>query len=409
MARIIGTEGDDDLVAGNSGDLIKGLGGDDTISGGTGDDTAYGGAGNDVLWGGSGGADQLFGGGGDDTIDEGGHDGADFMDGGTGDDTLRMFYGTFIGGGIAAFEWSFDPSGDMVTPAGSTATGFERVDITGSDGDDTITGGARGDMVRGWQGSDRLFGGRGADLVIGDNGDDTLDGGLGGDRLDGGGGFDVLIGGKGDDTLVGGHVFDVFGGDDTLIGGAGADVLTGSNHGVTTISYADSSAGVQVDLPANTAHGGDAEGDSFGGAIGVFIGSAHDDSLSGAPTMDGGAGDDELVARYGTRLMVGGEGKDSFVIEFDKLVIYEQAHIADFDQAGGDIIDLSRIDARAKDGDQAFRFIGTDAFDGAPGEVRYEVVDGRTMIQMSLDQDADAEHTIWLDGVFSLTEADLVL
>jgi Ca2+-binding RTX toxin-like protein len=71
----------------------------------------------------------------------------------------------------------------------------------GSDGNDTIYGGA---------GDDELSGLAGADLLTGGAGDDTLTGGAGNDRLFGGKGKDVVSGGIGADVLTGGAGKDIF-------------------------------------------------------------------------------------------------------------------------------------------------------------------------------------------------------
>ncbi len=65
MGLLIGTAGDDALVADATGGMVLGLDGNDTILGGAGDDWIDAGAGNDVLEGGSG-SDQLIGGSGSD-------------------------------------------------------------------------------------------------------------------------------------------------------------------------------------------------------------------------------------------------------------------------------------------------------------------------------------------------------
>lgn len=280
--------------------------------------------------------------------------------------------------------------------------------LTGGGGDDIIAGLAGDDFLNGGDGRDQISGGLGADLINGENGDDLLRGGKGADTLSGGGGDDTLIGGAGDDVLIGGRNFDVFIGDDTLIGGKGADQFYGG-LGTTTVSYADSRAGVSVDLPANECHGGDAEGDQFfDGAGGVLIGSSHADTLIGAGNMDGGEGNDRIVAEWGTWSVTGGAGDDVFGFTWNKQIIFNHPLVTDFDQ-GHDMLDLSAIDARAKTGDQAFVFIGTDAFSGKPGELRYEISDGQTVIQLNMDKDADPEHVITLDGVFTLTGAEFIL
>ena len=47
--RVVGTNGDDSLVAGPAADRVEGLGGDDTLDGGTGRDSLAAGAGDDVI------------------------------------------------------------------------------------------------------------------------------------------------------------------------------------------------------------------------------------------------------------------------------------------------------------------------------------------------------------------------
>ncbi|MGO1076671.1 calcium-binding protein [Inquilinus sp. CA228] len=118
------------------------------------------------------------------------------------------------------------------------------------------------------------------DELHGLGGDDTLSGLGNGDWLYGDAGSDVLQGGDGNDALTGGT------GPDQLDGGAGRD----------TASYADSGAGVSVDLSQGTGSGGTAEGDALVSIEGV-TGSAFADHLTGngASELHGGAGDDVLV------------------------------------------------------------------------------------------------------------------
>jgi Ca2+-binding RTX toxin-like protein len=390
------------------------LTGDDsanTLNGGSGKDVIYGLGGDDSLWGGLGGADRIFGGDGNDHISDGRGIDADTLVGGAGFDTLDMFYGTFFGGGIGAFEFTFVTGALMTTPGGSTARGFESVNITGSDGNDTITGGRFADVVRGWQGDDLLDGGTGDDFMIGDNGNDTLYGGKGNDTVTGNGGSDVLYGGEGDDFIRGGAIFDLFQGDDTISGGKGADEIWFGPR-ATTLLYDTSSTGVFVDLRLGVAYGGDAQGDTFTGSTFSsvrLVGSAHDDFLVGGSAIQAGAGDDRLQAYQGTSILSGGEGKDTFILGFDRGTIWDRPLITDFDQAAGELIDLHLIDSRARPGDQAFTFIGTGAFSGKPAEARYTIAGGQTVIELNVTADTTADHTIYLDGEHALTAADFVL
>ncbi|MFG6487753.1 PA14 domain-containing protein [Roseateles sp. BYS78W] len=137
---------------------------------------------------------------------------------------------------------------------------------------------------------------------------DIIDGGAGNDTINGLVGADKLYGGAGNDTLDGGA------GNDWLVGGAGADKLIGGT-GNDTASYEGSPSGVDVDLAAGTASGGDADGDTLDG-IENLSGSGGNDVLrgdSGANKLDGGAGNDILEGRGGADVLVGGAGIDTAV------------------------------------------------------------------------------------------------
>ena len=97
----------------------------------------------------------------------GGGPGADTLDGGGGNDKLRCL---------------------MREPV----DGAERF-RNGSDGDDSITGGADRDYLDGEGGNDTLIGGASRDLLVGGAGDDSLVGGAEGDTFFGGPGADMLI------------------------------------------------------------------------------------------------------------------------------------------------------------------------------------------------------------------------
>ncbi len=83
--RILGTDGDDVIVARAGNDRIDGGDGDDVICGGAGNDRIDGGDGDDRILGGAG-NDRIDGGAGDDSLSGG--PGNDRIDGGSGDDSL---------------------------------------------------------------------------------------------------------------------------------------------------------------------------------------------------------------------------------------------------------------------------------------------------------------------------------
>lgn len=108
---------------------------------------------------------------------------------------------------------------------------FQRSNLTGTGGNDTLTGSAEAQVIRGLDGNDRLTGGSNNDRINGNSGNDTIFGS---------GGADFLFGGKGDDVLNGGDGADVLSGDlgsDSLTGGAGSDIfLLASGRGTDTVT-----------------------------------------------------------------------------------------------------------------------------------------------------------------------------
>ena len=81
------------------------------------------------------------------------------------------------------------------------------------------------------------------------------------------------------------------------------------------MDYSGSKSGVQINLSDNSAHGGDATGDSISNIENVS-GSDHDDSLtgdSGNNVLLGNAGADILDGQDGIDRLEGGEGNDVFI------------------------------------------------------------------------------------------------
>ncbi|HEY9235764.1 MAG TPA: calcium-binding protein [Phenylobacterium sp.] len=97
---------------------------------------------------------------------------------------------------------------DLSTPEprmASAGPASQDLDLRGTDGDDSLVGGAGHDTVQGGAGDDTLHGLAGNDSLAGGSGADQLYGDEGNDTLDGGGApegrFDFLDGGAGDDHL----------------------------------------------------------------------------------------------------------------------------------------------------------------------------------------------------------------
>ncbi|MFO1144432.1 MAG: calcium-binding protein [Amaricoccus sp.] len=371
----VGIGGSDRLYGDDGNDQLFGHGGDDTLDGGTGTDTLWGGDGNDWLSGGSD-ADRMSGDAGDDLMDGGA--GADSMSGGTGNDTYYV-----------------NDAGDLVNEAA----------------------GAGVDAVWSVMNAYRLtanvetlsFNGTGNFTGIGNALANTIAGSAGADTLDGGDGNDVLIGGAGADRLV---------------GGAGTD----------TASYATASGRVWAILTGSpSSQGGEAAGDTYVG-VENLAGSAFDDVLQGdglANALSGADGNDQLMGAAGGDVLAGGNGNDQLsggdgtdvlrggagadilyggldadVFDFDtaadtsaaardvirslntNVLAFEGAGVA-----GGDVLDLSGIDANTgAAGNQAFAFGGTGT-----GRVSVVSLGADSLVRANTDSDAAFEVEILIE------------
>jgi len=229
--------------------------------------------------------------------------------------------------------------------------------IFGNEGADTLLGGAqRGDSLYGGKDNDSLgffiagggnnlglpltggFGGNegsnylrgdlGDDLVVGINVRDTLFGGKGNDTLRGVASSSYLSGDLDDDILVitnttqtsafGTTVFTIGIERTTLIGGGGNDSLYGAlgefGGGRNFFEGDDGNDTIRVFATNDTAQGG--AGDDFivSATVTAFssVGARSDfPGFAGRNLLDGGVGNDTIVAAFSTDTMIGGEGNDS--------------------------------------------------------------------------------------------------
>ncbi|WP_091738117.1 calcium-binding protein [Phenylobacterium immobile] len=270
------------LQGSNYGDAITLGAGAGYASGMGGADTIIGGNGTQGLWGNDG----------DDLLDMRLSNSAEFVDGGEGDDTLYASQGAARGGGGADKIYARDASGgagddEIVLQANGYSRGI------GGEGKDIIVAAATGSAMVGDAGADTLTGGMGVDTLVSATGDDMS---LERDVLSGGGEADELSAGYGDD----------------VDGGAGIDTLRLSLGGATT--------GLDFDVAAINA----STPLSLGGGVIQNIeklvylrGTEFDDvlrliSVPMLVTIDGGAGDDVIIAKT-TVSVRGGAGDDRFV------------------------------------------------------------------------------------------------
>ncbi|WP_111430801.1 M10 family metallopeptidase C-terminal domain-containing protein [Rhodobacteraceae bacterium DSL-40] len=190
-------------------------------------------------------------------------------------------------------------------------------------------------------GSDQLVGSSQNDVLFGFGSADRIKGNGGNDALDGGSGRDAISGGAGSDKLYGG------GGNDRLFGDGGRDELSGG-----------------------------AGGDMLRGGL-------------GRDKLTGDSGDDRFVFRSAAEA-----GRGS---ERDAILDFERGH---------DVIVLAAIDANTKArGDQAFHFIGHDAFGGHAGELRFH----NEILRADTNGDGRADFEIEISDLSSLGRGDFLL
>ncbi|MBY6069332.1 hypothetical protein KUW17_21490 [Leisingera aquaemixtae] len=192
--------------------------------------------------------------------------------------------------------------------------------------------------------------------------DDDIRGTGQNDNLRGTGGPEGIFGLGGADTLSG------LGGADRLDGGSGGDRLAGGKGGDTLLGR---------------------------GGKDVLLGGKGGDSLIGGPAADmltGGGGADEFVFNIGDS----GPGAN------------RRDTITDFSRQQGDKVNLSGIDGDQETaGVQALSWIGRDQEFTDAAEVRYDTA--RSLLEINLDSDLDAEMAIDLDGLAVFGVNDLLL
>jgi len=281
-----------DLAAGTSsdGDTLTRM---DDLRGTQQGDTLRGAADRDVIHGG--------GGSGEDTVTSGGETDAIQCGGGLGNLLIQLVLvsGAHGGPGIGA-----DNGCKLTVDAG--------------DGDDNVTGGTQGETIRGGAGADNLNGGDGGDTIVGGPGVDQLQGSTGSDTAsfaEDTAGVNVNLASGSGQEVSGGNFENAIGSpfNDTLAGTTGANVLNGG-AGSDTLSYADRTAGVRIDLAAGTA------AEDTVAAFERANGGAGADALIGttaANTLIGNNGDDVVRPGLGPDVVVGGNGRDR--LDFDYL------------------------------------------------------------------------------------------
>jgi Ca2+-binding RTX toxin-like protein len=353
---------------------IEGLGGDDRIVGGS---TLDGGAGNDHLT-----STWKYG------ARFRGGPGADVITGGDGPDTVD--YSQATGGTIVRLDLDTTPTdGDG---AADVLSSIESA--VGSTHDDALTASGADAHIEGLAGDDVIHGGTGDDRINGGPGNDELDGGLGHDLL-------TFAQELPREAFSGGAKVDLRSGLAEQDGHGGRDALTGFED----VTGTPNSDVIDGDDGPNTLSSGS-------GAADLIRGHGGDDVLDetyhpafnplDAPTLEGGPGEDRLIAGKTAAVMRGGAGDDELVAEHESRPVADYAdaptgvvvhaesdtiddgfgtvdHLAGADYVfsyrgspHADLMDGSgQIGSRFDGAGGADRLIGgtgTDLFDGGPGD-----------------------------------------
>jgi Ca2+-binding RTX toxin-like protein len=445
---------EDDFMGGSDGrDFMDGLDGNDELSGGLEEDALFGGAGNDGVQGGDG-DDELHGDDGDDQLD--GDLGNDVLDGGPGVDIMRGGPGNdvlYFGSALSAGDVADGGAGrDAIVLHGNVTVALNDANLVGIESI-SIQSGANtrfGDTANNFYDFNITTADgnvlAGQQLIVNASslraGEDfTFDGSAETD------GKFLIYGGHGVDNLTGGDGVDVFffegsrwGASDRVDGGAGRDALTISGgSGLTRIEFGAMSFTNIESISLNNRYATDpsqkpsyelilhngnlapgttliANGSSvpLGQVVNIDGRGVHDGNLTllgggGHDVMFGGSGADVMIGGTGADALTGGAGADTF--RYDSALDSVEGRedlIGDF-QSGSDRFDLSRVDANSNSaGDQAFTWIGSNAFSGVAGELRTFEQGGYRWIAGDTDGDGDGDLVIALQPGAPLVQGDFL-
>lgn len=377
-----GTAFNDNLISGTP------LGKTSELSGLAGSDTLTGGAGIDYL-----GADQLLGSGivADNYYDVlyglGGNDYlsfglGDYIDGGAGTDQLRFDVGASTLGLALDFTTLLYTGSDTI--AATSITSVEDVGI--------VYGTLYGDAIYAWADATNTS-------LYGRDGDDTLVTGAGNDILDGGADADSLSGGGGNDYYYVDNVGDV--------------IVEGASGGIDR-TYSLITTALQANVENLTLNGSSTINGTGNALANELNGNSAGNMLSGLDgddELDGFDGNDVLTGGVGRDTLSGGSGADEFVFNAGDIAGASWGatdQVTDFGHAQGDIIDLSGIDAISGGADNAFTFIGTAAFTGTAGELRYVIVGTSTIAYGDTNGDGVADMAIGFNGGIAFVSSDFI-
>ncbi|MDB5507528.1 MAG: Serralysin [Devosia sp.] len=356
IENIIGSAYADEFGLGDTGNSIRGGGGNDRLAGYGGNDALYGEADDDTLFGGT---------------------GADYLDGGAGFNIASFSDPVTIN--LQSFSHTGEAAGDTFVNIQQFNTGAGADTVTGylnsanriatGDGDDTLYGGNSGDWLQGGKGADYINGGDGSDTVsyldsttaitvqmeftdgngssgkvlAGEWGYDTLisienvEGTNYNDRMEGDEGSNTFWGMGGDDRMQGDSDAGPQGSVDVMYGGAGNDsVLIGANDYAFGGANSDTATfvgdAIYINYITNQFFISGATFQLY--EFETYIGSALADTMVGgnwAESFIVGAGADAIYGQGGNDFLYTSDGADIMDggADFDTIV-FDRAMVADW-------------------------------------------------------------------------------
>lgn len=153
----------------------------------------------------------------------------------------------------------------------------------------------------------------------------------------------------------------------------------------------------------DTLRGGDGHDRLTGGG-----GSDYLRAWTGNDSLFGGSGADTILGDAGADQIFGGWGGDQFVYN-TPADLGAPDTIWDF-KPGVDKLVLTTLDANTlAAGNQAFRFLGSAAFDGSAAALRLQAAGSGTWVQMDTNGDRVADMSLYLAYVAPPTAADFLL
>jgi Ca2+-binding RTX toxin-like protein len=370
---------------------------------------------------------------------------ANVLNGGIGADTMQ--------GGLGNDTYIVDNVGDVTTDTGGVdivqssvtitlhasidnlaLTGAAAIDGNGNDLWNVMVGNSAANTLNGGHGNDRLDGGTGADTLIGGTGHDIYFVDNVGDQLiDTGGGndhvhasIDYVLGtdleyltltgsavsatGNAKNNLLygnaGNNVIDGLLGADFMVGGNGDDVYYVENGSDQVTEHLNQG----TDTVMSTVHHALRFNIENLTLIGTNAVSATGNELNNVVTGNSAA--NAIRGGLGADTLSGGGGNDSFVYRAtNESTAASKDQITGFN--AGDKVNLSAIDAISATtaNNDAFTFVGANAFSNTAGELRATETGGVWTIEADVNGDGLADLVIGLttEGGYLIGASDFVL